>query len=102
MNNEEHCFDGGDCSRNEVKSSKCNDRSCCTQATAIAEICNTCNCNQIDGTICKGCCLNGFGSNGTNGIDPVKVTYSVQTIIVFHISSAFFNLFRILSDSTYQ
>ncbi len=74
-----HCFDGGDCSRKEVKMSKCNDRSCCTEAAAIAEICKPCNCNEVDQSdpICKECCLNGSQS--------IKVTSSV--IMLLCISS---------------
>ena len=81
LNNEQHCFDGGDCSRKFAKLSECNDRSCCNNITAIAvEICKECKCNDFFPSVkCKECCLKGLGTNGSGSM---KIA---STLVIFYI-----------------
>ena len=81
LNNEQHCFDGGDCSRKFAKLSECNDRSCCNNITAIAvAVCKECNCNDFfPSAKCKECCLQGLG---TNGSESMKIA---STLVIFYI-----------------
>ena len=80
LNNEEHCFDGGDCSRKYATLSECNDRSCCNDVTAImVDVCKECNCIEEwfkPSVKCKDCC---------NGSESIKVTSTVLTLVLFHI-----------------
>ena len=80
LNNEEHCFDGGDCSRKYATLSECNDRSCCNDVTAImVDVCKECNCIEEwfkPSVNCKGCC---------NGSESIKVALTVLTLVLFHI-----------------